>query len=163
MTELQLCIISCKIFEPLGFTSRIQQLSSQNSDLLHSKMAPLWCQNQPIRFPLGKAVPAPFILDMVFLIQIDSLSVLCKLVSKMKYTAQKPGLVMSTSFLLQQKLCRQSFLLQKYTSLQEQRTLPKYKSTSSKTLWPVRAVTSSKETQIGTYSISLALPRKLGC
>ncbi len=55
--------LSCKIFEPLGFTSTIQQLSSLNSDPLHSKMAPLWHQNKPIHFPLGKAAPPLFILD----------------------------------------------------------------------------------------------------
>ncbi len=50
-----LLVISCKIFE--RSTSRIQHLSSLNSDPLHSKMAPLWCQNQLIRFPFGEAAP----------------------------------------------------------------------------------------------------------
>ncbi len=43
LDDVALIGLSCKIIvpEPLGFTSRIQQLSSQNSDPLHSKSATL--------------------------------------------------------------------------------------------------------------------------
>jgi hypothetical protein len=39
----------------------------------------------------------------------------------------------------------------------------KYKSTSTKTIWPARTATSSEDKRIGAYSIALTIPGKLRC
>jgi len=66
---------TCKIFEPLGFTNRIQQLSLQNSDPLQSKMTP------PKLSRSTWTAPPLLLLDPVFLIRINYHFVLYILVS----------------------------------------------------------------------------------
>ncbi len=39
----------------------------------------------------------------------------------------------------------------------------KYKSTTIKTSWPARAATSSKDRQLGAYSVGFTISGKLGC
>ncbi len=79
--EWEQWINSYHVIEHLALQVGSSNWVHKNSDPLHSKMAPLWCTNYPIRFPLGEAAPPLQILDQVFLNWIDSYFVLYRYVS----------------------------------------------------------------------------------